>query len=55
MDPFYPTNKNPLEISYRDYIIMMFNNPQLIDTPPGDICCACTNNKSFYMPIIKND
>lgn len=28
MDPYYPTTKDPLEVSYKDWLIMMQKNPE---------------------------
>jgi len=54
-DPFYPTNRDPLEISYRDWLKMIQKNPQLIDMCPGSACCADGWQKQFalanYMPM----
>lgn len=55
IDPFYPTNKDPLAVSYRDWMKMIYKNPQLANMCPGTNCCANGWQKefarSYYTPM----
>lgn len=44
LDPFYPTSKDPLDVSYKEWLIMMKNNPELHNT---QISNYCTQSQPF--------
>lgn len=55
VDPYYPTNKNPLDISYREWLTAIKNDPQKIDLCPGNNCCMKGWQKNYaralYQPL----